>query len=227
MLGLYVWRSSSYVIFTSIAQNGLVSHRFHLYFRDFNHKCGPFNLWYYAAMSMRLIVTGGTIDKQYNELTGQLGFDEGFAHEMLDQARFTSPINIEWVLMKDSLDMTEDDRLEIAEACGRSPDEQIVITHGTDTMINTAQVLAKTPGLAKKTIVLVGAMVPFSFGVKSDASFNLGAAIAFVQTLPPGVYIAMNGRYFTSDNVHKDRTLGVFSEIEKPGAKRSAKSVRR
>ncbi|HEX8763195.1 MAG TPA: asparaginase domain-containing protein [Candidatus Saccharimonadales bacterium] len=166
-------------------------------------------------MSMRLIVTGGTIDKQYNELTGQLGFDEGFAHEMLDQARFTSPINIEWVLMKDSLDMTEEDREEIAQACDRSPDDKIVITHGTDTMINTAKVLTKKAALNKKTIVLVGAMVPFSFGVKSDASFNLGAAIAFVQILPPGVYIAMNGRYFTSDNVIKDRTLGVFSEIPK------------
>jgi L-asparaginase len=194
--------------------NNLLLHVLGCRFRDFNHKMIGSKLCYYSAMSMRLIVTGGTIDKQYNELTGQLGFDEGFAHEMLDQARFTSPINIEWVLMKDSLDMTEEDREEIAQACDRSPDEKIVITHGTDTMINTAQVLAKMPGLGKKTIVLVGAMVPFSFGVKSDASFNLGAAIAFVQTLPPGVYIAMNGRYFTSDNVRKDRTLGVFSELE-------------
>ncbi len=158
-------------------------------------------------MSIRILVTGGTFDKEYDELTGRLFFKETHIHEMLRLGRCREPVTVETVMMVDSLDMTDDCRVRVAEACRRAPEDRIVITHGTDTMVETAAVLAKerTP----KTIVLTGAMVPWAFG-SSDGLFNLGSAISFVQTLPPGIYVAMNGRYFDWHDVRKDRAAGTF-----------------
>ena len=164
-------------------------------------------------MALRIILTGGTIDKHYNELSGKVNFSDSHIDEMLTQARSTTDVAISRVMMKDSLDMVHEDRLQIAEACKIVPEQQIVIMHGTDTMPETAAVLAETKSLLLKTIVLTGAMIPYSFGVKSDAQFNLGTAFAFAQSLPPGVYIAMNGRFFRSDDVQKDKTSGTFIEL--------------
>jgi len=158
-------------------------------------------------MSIRILVTGGTFDKEYDELTGRLFFKETHIHEMLRLGRCREPVTVETVMMVDSLDMTDDCRARIADACRRAPEDRIVITHGTDTMVETAAVLAKEP--AAKTIVLTGAMVPWAFG-SSDGLFNLGSAISFVQTLPPGIYVAMNGRYFDWHDVRKDRAAGTF-----------------
>ncbi len=115
-------------------------------------------------------------------------------------------------MLIDSLDMTETDRKIIADYCADSEESKIVITHGTDTMVETAKVLAGSPKLKEKTIVLTGAMVPFLFG-SSDGLFNLGAALAYVQTLPAGVYIAMNGKYFSHDNVRKNKEMGLFEPL--------------
>lgn len=164
-------------------------------------------------MPLHLILTGGTIDKFYNELRGELAFSESHIHDMLSQARVTEGTSVNPLMMKDSLDMTEEDRAQIADACAKTPGQHIVITHGTDTMAETARTLGSTPELARKTIVLTGAMIPYSFGVKSDAAFNLGTAFAFAQTLSSGVYIAMNGRAFTADNVRKDKVNGIFTEL--------------
>ncbi|HEX4662021.1 MAG TPA: asparaginase domain-containing protein [Candidatus Saccharimonadales bacterium] len=167
-------------------------------------------------MPIRLIITGGTVGKKYHELTGELDFNESHIDEMLRQGRHSAPIEITPLLLKDSLEMTAADRDKVASACLTAAEERIVITHGTDTMVETAQLLAKTPHLADKTIVLTGAMIPYSFGVTSDGLFNLGSAIAFAQTLTPGVYVAMNGQYFTSDNVRKDRAHGTFVALKNP-----------
>ena len=164
-------------------------------------------------MPTHLIITGGTLDKKYDELSGDLVFDESHLPAMLERARFTGEVTTQKLLMKDSLDMTEEDRQLIAGACNETPDIQIVITHGTDTMIETAQTIANMKELGAKTIVLTGAMVPYSFGEKSDALFNLGTALAFAQSLPSGVYVAMNGRHFAHDNVHKDKAAGLFKEL--------------
>lgn len=165
-------------------------------------------------MSLHLILTGGTIDKFYNELGGELAFSESHVHDMLRQARVTDTPAIEIVMMKDSLEMTDEDRAKIAGACVAAPASRIIITHGTDTMSETARFLKNIPELSSKTIVLTGAMVPYSFGIKSDALFNLGMAFAFAQSLTPGIYIAMNGRAFSGGNVRKNKSLGVFSAIE-------------
>lgn len=156
-----------------------------------------------------LFVTGGTFDKEYNELNGRLFFKDSHLPEMLRLGRSALKINIRTLMMIDSLDMTETDRELILNSCRGTVEKQIVITHGTDTMTQTAQVL----GAAKldKTIVLTGAMVPYAFG-SSDGMFNLGAALAFAQTLPSGVYVAMNGRYFHYHDVEKDRSTGEFKE---------------
>lgn len=161
-------------------------------------------------MPIKILVTGGTFDKEYNEINGTLYFKDTHINEMLRLGRCRLETSLRTVMMIDSLEMTEADRQLILEHCKKSPENKIVITHGTDTMVETARVLAH--GLAGKTIVLTGAMIPYAFG-SSDGLFNLGSALSFVQALPPGVYIAMNGKYFTWDNVRKNRERGEFEEI--------------
>jgi len=162
-------------------------------------------------MGIKLLVTGGTFDKEYNELKGELFFRETHVSEILSQGRSRVKVDIEQVMMIDSLFMTDELREKILQACLDSRDKNIVITHGTDTMPETARYLSgRTPG---KTIVLTGAMIPYKFG-SSDGIFNLGSAISFAQVLPPGVYIAMNGRYFNADNVRKNKIKGEFEELK-------------
>lgn len=161
-------------------------------------------------MSIRIFITGGTFDKEYNELTGQLFFKDSHLPEMLQLGRNLVPVGPRTLMMVDSLEMTDDDRELIAEHCIKSPEDRIIITHGTDTMADTARLLAQR--VHDKTIVLTGAMIPYKFG-SSDGLFNLGSAMAFVQTLPHGVYVAMNGRYFNANNVRKNRETGEFEEL--------------
>jgi L-asparaginase len=158
---------------------------------------------------VRIFITGGTFDKQYNELTAGLEFKESHVPEMLRLGRSRVEVEIRTLMMIDSLQMSEDDRRIVAEHCLKAGESRILITHGTDTMAETAAVLAGA--VRDKTIVLTGAMVPYSFG-SSDGLFNLGSALAFVQALPPGVYIAMNGRCFAWDRVRKNRATGMFEE---------------
>jgi L-asparaginase len=162
-------------------------------------------------MSIRIFVTGGTFDKEYNELTGQLFFKDSHLPEMLDLGRNLVPVDIRTLMMIDSLEMTDIDRELIARHCSDVDEGRIIITHGTDTMAETASVLAEK--VKGKTIVLTGAMIPYKFG-SSDGLFNLGSAMAFVQTLPPGVYVAMNGRYFHAGNVRKNKETGEFEELK-------------
>jgi L-asparaginase len=161
-------------------------------------------------MGIRIFVTGGTFDKEYNELTGQLFFKDSHLPEMLELGRCLVAVDIRTLMMIDSLEMTDIDRDLIALHCAEAEENQIIITHGTDTMAKTAQVLAHK--IKNKTVVLTGAMIPYKFG-SSDGLFNLGSAMAFVQTLPPGVYIAMNGKYFNANNVRKNKESGVFEEL--------------
>lgn len=163
-------------------------------------------------MGIRVFVTGGTFDKEYNEIDGTLRFKNTHLNELLELGRCRVPVSVRTLMMIDSLDMTDADRQVIVSNCRSCPEDQIVITHGTDTMAETAQMLGRE-GLGTKTIVLTGAMVPFTFG-SSDGLFNLGSAVAFVQALSPGVYIAMNGRIFTWDNVRKNKKLGLFEEVQ-------------
>jgi L-asparaginase len=157
---------------------------------------------------IRIFVTGGTFDKQYDEVRGALSFKDTQLPEMLRLGRSRVDVSIQTLMMIDSLDMTESDRALIVEQCRQAPETQIVITHGTDTMVDTARAIAaKAP--AEKTIVLTGAMIPYAFG-SSDGLFNLGSALSFVQTLAPGVYVAMNGRCFNWDCVRKNKETGVF-----------------
>jgi L-asparaginase len=160
-------------------------------------------------MIVRILVTGGTFDKEYDELGGKLYFRDTHLPEMLALARCKVKVDIRTLMMIDSLEMTGTDRRIILENCLKCKEENIVITHGTDTMEETARVLGEAS--IKKTIVLTGAMVPFKFG-SSDGLFNLGSALAFAQSLPQGVYIAMNGRCFPWDNVEKNRETGQFEE---------------
>jgi L-asparaginase len=162
-------------------------------------------------ISIRIFVTGGTFDKEYNELTGELFFKETHLPEMLNRARCTIDVTVRTLMMIDSLNMTEEDRELIVHQCRAAEEDKIIITHGTDTMSVTARVLAEK--VKDKTIVITGAMIPYKFG-SSDGFFNLGGALAFAQTLPPGVYVAMNGRYFTWDNVRKNRQTGQFEELQ-------------
>ncbi len=161
-------------------------------------------------MKLRLIIAGGTIDKQFNQVTGDLAFGDTHLNEMLKQARFEGELTIEHILMKDSLDMTQGDRDKLAEACQDAPETKIVVTHGLDTMIESARTIDKALDGKEKTVVLTGAMVPYSLGMSSDALFNLGTALAFAQSLPAGVYVGMNGHYFASDNVARDTAKGSF-----------------
>ena len=163
-------------------------------------------------MAIRLLITGGTFDKVYDELHGRLYFEDTHVPEMLERGRCGLDIELRTVMMVDSLEMTDDDRQLILANCKRAEEKQIVITHGTDTMVETAAVLAKGLEGSDRTVVLTGAMIPFAFG-SSDGLFNLGSALSFVQLLPPGVYVAMNGHCFAWDNVRKNRQLGIFEPI--------------
>lgn len=160
-------------------------------------------------MSIRIFVTGGTFDKEYNELEGKLYFKDSHVQEMLALGRCRLDVALRTLMMVDSLEMTDADRALIVAQCRKASEPRIVITHGTDTMETTARTLGEA--ITDKTIVLTGAMVPYKFG-SSDGLFNLGSALAYVQVLPPGVYIAMNGRCFAWDNVRKNRKTGVFEE---------------
>ena len=157
--------------------------------------------------AIRLLVTGGTFDKEYDELTGTLDFGDTHVPQMLRMGRCRLDVEVRTLMMVDSLDMTEGDRALIARACTDAAERRIVITHGTDTMVDTAAVLARE--VTGRTIVLTGAMIPFAFG-SSDGLFNLGGALTAVQTLPEGVWVAMNGRIFPWDDVRKNRDTGVF-----------------
>jgi L-asparaginase len=161
-------------------------------------------------MAIRIFITGGTFDKEYNELNGQLYFKDTHMQDLLEMGRCRLHTEIRTLMMIDSLEMTDEDRELIVHQCQQCDEDQIVITHGTDTMSETAKVLAKK--VRNKTIVLFGAMIPIKFG-SSDGLFNLGSALAFVQTLQPGVYVAMNGRCFQWDNVRKNKETGIFEEI--------------
>jgi len=161
-------------------------------------------------MSIRIFITGGTFDKEYDEITGHLFFKETHMPEMLKLGRCRLNVDIRTLMMIDSLQMTDTDREMIAQNCLHSNHNRIIITHGTDTMVETAKLLA-TKNLGK-TIVITGAMIPYKFG-SSDGLFNLGSALAFVQTLPVGVYVAMNGRWFNWDNVWKNKQSGIFEEL--------------
>ncbi len=161
-------------------------------------------------MSIRIFITGGTFDKEYNELTGQLFFKDTHINELLEKGRCRVSVEIRTLMMIDSLEMTDHDRELIARQCNQCGEDKIIITHGTDTMSETAKWLAAH--VKDKTIILTGAMIPIKFG-SSDGLFNLGSALAFAQTQPAGVYIAMNGRCFTWDNVRKNKQTGIFEEV--------------
>jgi L-asparaginase len=161
-------------------------------------------------MSLRIIATGGTFDKHYNELTGVLGFSESHLPEIIARARLTLPVALEMLPLLDSLDMQDMDRAHVLDACQAAGEKAIVIIHGTDTMKDTAGVLG--PANLGKTIVLTGAMIPYEIA-NSDALFNLGFASAAAQILSPGVYVAMNGQVFAWDNVTKNRSAGVFQPL--------------
>jgi len=162
-------------------------------------------------MSIRVFITGGTFDKEYNELDGKLFFQDTHLPEMLKLGRCNLDVELRTLMMIDSLEMGVDERELIVFQCNRSDENKIVITHGTDTMTETAKVLAEK--VKDKTVVLTGAMIPYKFG-SSDGLFNLGSALAFVQTLPHGIYIAMNGKIFNWDNVRKNKQTGQFEELE-------------
>ena len=159
---------------------------------------------------IRIFVTGGTFDKTYDEIRGQLAFKDTHLGEMLKLGRSRVDVTIRTLMMIDSLDMTDADRELIVRNCAQCPESRIVITHGTDTMVETAAAIAGH--VSGKTIVLTGAMIPYAFG-SSDGLFNLGSAISFAQVLPPGVYIAMNGRHFLWTAVRKNRETGVFEAL--------------
>jgi L-asparaginase len=162
-------------------------------------------------MAIRIFITGGTFDKEYNELNGELYFKDTHMSELLEKGRSKVHVEIRTLMMVDSLEMTDEDRTLIAYQCNQCEETMIVITHGTDTMSETAKVLAQK--IKNKTVILTGAMIPIKFG-SSDGLFNLGSALAFAQTLPAGVYVAMNGRYFNWDNVRKNTQTGVFEEVK-------------
>jgi L-asparaginase len=176
------------------------------------------------AEPVRVFVTGGTFDKEYNELNGSLFFKDTHLPEMLRLGRSRIDVSISTLMMIDSLEMTAADRARIVDECGRAAETRILITHGTDTMVETAVALAaamggdghrssgETKSVPGKTVVLTGAMIPYAFG-SSDGLFNLGSALSFVQALQPGVYIAMNGRCFDWNRVRKNRDTGTFETV--------------
>ena len=161
-------------------------------------------------MAVRIFITGGTFDKEYDEINGKLFFKDTHMREMLDLGRAKIDVNIRTLMMVDSLEMTAEDRNLVVENCKHAKEEKIIITHGTDTMTETGKMLAEAK--IEKTIVLTGAMIPYKFG-SSDGLFNLGSALGFVQSLPRGIYIAMNGRCFNYDKVKKNKKTGIFEGI--------------
>ena len=161
-------------------------------------------------MAIRIFVTGGTFDKEYDEITGRLFFKETHVPEMLRLGRSRVTVTLTSLMLIDSLDMTDADRARVVESCRACAEDRIVITHGTDTMVDTARALAA--GAPGKTVVLTGAMIPYAFG-SSDGLFNLGSALSFAQVLPAGVYVAMNGTAFPWNACRKNRETGVFESI--------------
>jgi L-asparaginase len=159
---------------------------------------------------VRLFVTGGTFDKEYDELHGSLYFKDTHVQEMLRLGRCRLEVAVRTLMMVDSLELTDEDRQLIVQNCQHCPERRIVITHGTDTMAATARALGA--GVKDKTVVLTGAMIPYAFG-SSDGLFNLGSALSFAQILPSGVYVAMNGHCFPWDRVRKNRHTGTFEEV--------------
>ncbi len=162
-------------------------------------------------MAIKILITGGTFDKEYDELNGKLFFKDTHLPEILKLGRSNLNVSVRTLMMIDSLEMTDADREIIINHCKQCAEEKIIITHGTDTMDATARKLGEAN--LDKTIVLTGAMVPYKFG-SSDGLFNLGSALAFVQTLPKGVYVVMNGKYFNWNNVRKNKTSGIFEELK-------------
>lgn len=161
-------------------------------------------------MAIRLLVTGGTFDKEYDLINGKLYFNDTNVNEILERGRNTTEVHVRTLMMVDSLEMTDEDRDLIVSQCVKCDEDKIIITHGTDTMVQTALQIQQEQ--INKTIVLTGAMIPYTFG-SSDGLYNMGSAMAFVQTLPPGVYIAMNGRYFKAGEVQKNRKTGYFEVL--------------
>ncbi len=161
---------------------------------------------------IQVFVTGGTFDKEYNFITGELFFKDTHLKEMFERGRCTVDVDIKTLMMVDSLEMTDEDRSIMLHNCRKNPHKSIIITHGTDRIVATAKELAEA-NIEGKTIILTGAMIPYAFGTSSDGFFNLGSAMAFSQSLPPGVYVVMNGRYFDWDNVRKNRRTGNFEEL--------------
>lgn len=162
---------------------------------------------------VQVFVTGGTFDKEYNYITGELYFEDSHIKDMFERGRSNVEIDIKTLMMMDSRDMREEDQGIIIYNCRKTPAQRILLTHGTDRMVETAEKLAEA-NIQDKTIVLTGAMIPYAFGMSSDGFFNLGSALAFVQVLPPGIYVVMNGRYFLWNNVRKNRQTGNFEELE-------------
>ena len=162
-------------------------------------------------MAVRIFITGGTFDKEYDEISGHLYFKDTHVAEMLKLGRCRLQVEVRTIMMVDSLEMTDEDRQLIAQNCLKASESQIVITHGTDTMVDTARVLAAR--VPDKTVVLTGAMIPYAFG-SSDGLFNLGSAIALAQALRPGVYIAINGQVFDWDKTRKNKDTGAFESLE-------------
>jgi L-asparaginase len=161
-------------------------------------------------MTIRMLITGGTFDKEYDELTGELIFKDTHVPEMLKLGRCRLDIKIKKVMLVDSTNIKDSDIISLLKHCKKSKEDKIVIIHGTDTIVDTARFLGKS--IKRKTIVLTGALIPYSFG-NSDGLFNLGNALAFVQILPPGVYISMHGKYFNWNNIRKNKQKGEFEQI--------------
>jgi L-asparaginase len=159
---------------------------------------------------IQILITGGTFDKSYNHLKGDLYFKKTHIPEMLERSKSRLNVNVKTLMMIDSLEMTQKDIQLIINECINSKSKRIIITHGTDTMVRTATKIAKE--VKGKTIVLTGAMIPYAFGSSSDGFFNLGSALSFVQVLKKGVYVAMNGQYFKHDNVKKNIEKGFFEK---------------
>jgi len=165
---------------------------------------------------IQVFVTGGTFDKEYNYITGELYFKDTHLKDMFERGRCTLPIDVKTLMMVDSMQMTDADRTVIIHSCKHAAANKILITHGTDRIVATAAALAQEQ--IPKTIVLTGAMIPYAFGTSSDGFFNLGSALAFVQVLAPGVYVSMNGRYFPWNAVRKDTTTGYFEALQPDNA---------
>jgi len=161
-------------------------------------------------MPLRILATGGTFDKRYDPVTGELGFGESHLPSIIERARLTDDVTLQVVMLIDSRDMQDEHLEQVLDACRAAPESRLVVVHGTDTMVETAAVLARAA--LPKTIVLTGAMVPFSVD-DSDASFNLGAAVAFARTLEHGVWVAMNGVARPWSDVHKNRAAGIFESL--------------